>query len=117
MRELKRRLEGGFRNHKRHMNKKRVKKIDVLVDEISERSHDYLDNLKEQIHDNKMKEQSPLSFIIQKSRYGSSHSREQPSKPSSLNAVLMTNSKQGVYRGVGNTTGCLACRRRLYDPI
>ena len=29
----------------------------------------------------------------------------------------LDSSKGGRYRGVGSQTGCVACRRRLYDPL
>jgi hypothetical protein len=34
----------------------------------------------------------------------------QPTRP-------LEGSKGGRYRGVGGQTGCVACRRRLYDPL
>lgn len=117
MRELTRKLQGGFKNHRKSANKTHGKKIDQLVDEISERSQEYLNSLIEQVNDNKIREQSPLSFIIQKSRYGTQPNINTSNNSSSLNAILMSNQNNGVYKGVGSSTGCLACRKRLYDPV
>lgn len=130
---MKNRLEGGFRHHKnREQNRRR--KINQLAEDIHRSSQDYLDSLKKEIEENKKRELGPLAYLIERSRYSNTHVHEEQqntqelpipaevdpvtlqanSRQSSLNAIVGT---KGVYGGVGNSTGCVACRRRLWDPI
>lgn len=133
MREMKNRLEGGFRHHKKRQQNRR-RKINRLADDIHRNSQDYLDKLKKTIEENKKRDISPLSYLIEKSRYTDAinQMRTQATKDSpvpDLDTNLMTSTpvvrksslnamnQGGIYNGVGNSTGCVACRRRLWDPI